>query len=91
MEISAAELWSGFVAYCGDREPTPELMGDFARVAAAGGNPSTVDLRAGTIVAILRTRAACNRPFESLQHARGASEARPAQNTRHAVIDSSTD
>jgi hypothetical protein len=69
MDISAADLWAGFIAYCGTREPTPELMLAFARSAAVRGNPAIIDMRVGTIMAILRTRLACNRHFESRQDA----------------------
>jgi hypothetical protein len=69
MDISAADLWAGFIAYCGTREPTPDLMLAFARGAALRGDPAIIDMRVGTIIAILRTRLACNRHFESRSQA----------------------
>jgi len=69
MDLSAANLWAGFVAHCGERAPSAELMLEYAQEVAAYGIPGMLELRVGTIVAILRTRLACNRHFASLQDA----------------------
>jgi len=75
MEMSTAELWTGFLAWCGAREPNGELLLAFARQLSARGNSDTAETRYHTIVAILRTRLACNRP--AAQTASGTRSARP--------------
>jgi len=79
MNLSATDLWTAFIAYCGDREPTPELMRSYARGVAGYGNPSMFELRVGTVMAILRTRLACNRHFTSLRE--------PSSDARDAASD----
>jgi len=75
MEMSTAELWTGFLAWCGTREPNGELLLEFARHLSARGRSDTAETRYHTIVAILRTRLACNRP--AAQTTTAAKSARP--------------
>ena len=62
MEMSTAELWTGFIAWCGPRAPNGDLLLAYAAELSARGRKETADARYHTIVAMLRTRLACNRP-----------------------------
>ena len=62
MKMSTSELWTGFAVWCGAREPADDLLLEYARHLSARGRSDTAEARYHTIVAILRTRLACNRP-----------------------------
>jgi len=70
MELSANDLWAGFVAHCGERAPHPDLMLGYAQRIAGNSSTGLFEPRVGTILAILRTRMACDRPVQPADVAR---------------------
>jgi hypothetical protein len=74
--MSTAELWSAFLVWCGSREPNGELLLEYAKQLTARGRDETAEARYATIVAILRTRLACNSP--AAQSTTGVRRARQA-------------